>query len=53
MNELPQDDGTMLYELSDTSYATKLVAQRSGQAITLGETYFDEQGKFYHPGFLK
>lgn len=53
MNELPQDDGSVLYELSDTSYAAKLVAQRGGQTVALGATYFDDQGQFYHQGFLK
>ena len=53
MNELPQADGSMLYELSDTSYAAKLVAQHAGQPVTIGPTYFDDQGQFYHAGFLK
>ena len=53
MTELPQADGTLLYELSDTSYAQKIVAQAAGNAINLGPTYFDDQGNFYHPGFLK
>jgi alpha-D-ribose 1-methylphosphonate 5-phosphate C-P lyase len=53
MTELPQADGTLLYELSDTSYAQKIVAQAAGNAINLGPTYFDDRGNFYHPGFLK
>ena len=53
MNELPQADGSVLYELSDTSYAAKLVAQRAGQPVVIGPTYFDEQGQFYHKGFIK
>lgn len=53
MNELPQADGTVLYELSDTSYAAKLVACHTGHPIAIGQTYFDDQGHFYHPGFLK
>jgi len=53
MNELPQADGSVLYELSDTSYAAKLVAQHAGQPVTIGPTYFDDQGQFYHAGFLK
>ncbi len=53
MNELPQADGAMLYELSDTSYAAKLVAQRAGQPVAIGQTYFDGQGHFYHQGFIK
>ena len=53
MTELPQADGTLLYELSDTSYAQKIVAQAAGNAINQGPTYFDDRGNFYHPGFLK
>ncbi len=53
MNELPQADGSMLYELSDTSYAEKLVAARAGQPVAIGQTYFDGQGQFYHQGFIR
>lgn len=53
MTELPQADGTVLYEVSDTSYAQKVVAQAIDQSVTLGSTYFDPQGQFYHKGFLK
>jgi alpha-D-ribose 1-methylphosphonate 5-phosphate C-P lyase len=52
MNELPQADGSTLYELSDTGYAEKLLIARDGQQITVRPTYFDE-GRFYHAGFLK
>ena len=48
MNELPQADGTSLFELSDTGYAAKLVANE-----TPGATYYDDQGNFYHDGYLK
>jgi alpha-D-ribose 1-methylphosphonate 5-phosphate C-P lyase len=53
MNELPQPDGSVLHELSDTSYAQKVVAHRAGQSVAIGQTYFDAQGQFYHQGFLK
>lgn len=53
MTELPQPDGSVLHELSDTSYAAKLVARAAGKAVPLGPTYFDEQGEFYHAGFIK
>jgi alpha-D-ribose 1-methylphosphonate 5-phosphate C-P lyase len=53
MTELPQPDGSTLYELSDTGYASKLVAQAAGKPVTLGPTYFDDQGNFYHSGFIK
>lgn len=53
MNELPQSDGSTLYELSDTSFAAKLVAQANQTNAAIGRTYFDDQGRFYHKGFLK
>jgi alpha-D-ribose 1-methylphosphonate 5-phosphate C-P lyase len=48
MNELPQDDGTSQYELSDSGYAEKLA---NGVPITA--TYYDQEGGFYHDGYLK
>ncbi|MBX3015655.1 MAG: alpha-D-ribose 1-methylphosphonate 5-phosphate C-P-lyase PhnJ [Caldilineaceae bacterium] len=53
MNELPQPDGSVRYELSDTSFAAKLVARRNDPTVSVGSTYFDDQGHFYHAGFLK
>lgn len=53
MNELPQDDGSALYEISDTSYADKLIDQQRGETVSLGKTYFDDEGYFYHMGYLK
>ena len=49
MNERPQADGTSQYELSDSGYAEKLAEQPE----TLGKTYYDDQGDFYHAGYLK
>lgn len=49
MNELPQADGTSQYELSDSGYAEKLAQQPE----KLGKTYYDDQGNFYHAGYLK
>ncbi len=48
MNELPQDDGSSSYELSDSGYAEKLAT-----AGAAGPAYYDDQGAFYHAGFLK
>lgn len=53
MNELPQADGSVLYEVSDTSYAQKVVARAADNGVTLGATYFADDGQFYHQGFLK
>jgi len=53
MNELPQDDGGAIYEVSDSGYGDKLVAQSQGDDVTIGDTYFDDKGNFYHAGYLK
>ncbi len=53
MNEIPQDDGTSEYELSDTGYLHKMVSQQQGDAILIGDTYYNEEGEFYHDGYLK
>jgi alpha-D-ribose 1-methylphosphonate 5-phosphate C-P lyase len=53
MNEIPLADGSTEHELSDTGYAAKLTARRADQPMALGVTYFDDQGNFYHPGYLK
>ncbi|HVO43850.1 MAG TPA: alpha-D-ribose 1-methylphosphonate 5-phosphate C-P-lyase PhnJ [Aggregatilineales bacterium] len=48
MTEIPQPDGSRRYEVSDTGYVEKL---KSG--ASMGTTYYDEQGNFYHDGYLK
>ena len=48
MNELPQEDGTSLFELSDSGYGEKILTE-----IPLGETYYDSEGRFYHAGYLR
>jgi len=53
MNELPQADGTARYELSDTGYAEKLIARQRGQQVAIGPTYYNDEGNFYHAGYLK
>lgn len=53
MNELPQADGTSSYEISDTSYLQKLVDNQQGKNATIGATYYDKEGNFYHDGYLK
>jgi alpha-D-ribose 1-methylphosphonate 5-phosphate C-P lyase len=42
MNELPQEDGSSRYELSDSDYLQKVVRN-----LTLGKAYYDDKGKFY------
>lgn len=53
MNEIPQADGTAIFELSDTGYGDKLVAQQTGEQPTIGSLYFDDEGAFYHAGYIK
>ena len=53
MNELPQDDGSSVFELSDTGYMEKLVNHQRGEDVTIGTTYYDSEGQFYHDGYLK
>ncbi len=53
MNEIPQADGSSRYELSDTGYMEKLSAAQNGQGTAPGATYYDDEGNFYHDGYLK
>ncbi len=53
MNEIPLGDGGSAYELSDTGYADKLITQAKGEPVDIGATYFDDEGRFYHDGYLK
>lgn len=53
MNEVPQPDGTARFYLSDTGYAAKLLARARGEPLVIGETYYDDEGNFYHEGFLR
>ncbi|WJR68754.1 alpha-D-ribose 1-methylphosphonate 5-phosphate C-P-lyase PhnJ [Neorhizobium sp. CSC1952] len=40
MNELPQDDGSSLYELSDSHFGVKNIRKSEGEAIEIGETWY-------------
>ncbi|GAA6180460.1 alpha-D-ribose 1-methylphosphonate 5-phosphate C-P-lyase PhnJ [Shimia sp. NS0008-38b] len=42
MNEIPQDDGTSTYEVSDSEWGVKAIRQRDGEDITLGETWYKD-----------
>jgi alpha-D-ribose 1-methylphosphonate 5-phosphate C-P lyase len=53
MNEIPQPDGTSTYELSDTGYMEKVAPADATQTEPPGATYYDQQGNFYHDGYLK
>lgn len=53
MNEIPQTDGASRFTLSDTGYASKLLKRKHGDPVTIGETYYDDDGEFYYAGYLK
>ncbi|MGK6315480.1 alpha-D-ribose 1-methylphosphonate 5-phosphate C-P-lyase PhnJ [Neorhizobium sp. DT-125] len=40
MNELPQGDGSSLYELSDSHFGVKNIQKSEGEAIEIGETWY-------------
>ncbi len=49
MNELPQGDGGSLFEISDTGLIEKLVDDTQ----TPADTYYNDDGDFYHDGYLR
>ncbi|WP_291431229.1 alpha-D-ribose 1-methylphosphonate 5-phosphate C-P-lyase PhnJ [Deinococcus sp.] len=53
MNELPQDDGSALFELSDAGYGEKILNAAEGDGPAPERTYFNDEGRFYHDGYLK
>lgn len=53
MNEIPLADGTSGFELSDTGYLSKALKSGSDPAQSGGACYFDADGHFHQPGFLK
>ncbi|WP_316859544.1 alpha-D-ribose 1-methylphosphonate 5-phosphate C-P-lyase PhnJ [uncultured Cohaesibacter sp.] len=42
MNEIPQDDGTSDYELSDSEYGAKTIRANEGEPVTFGETWYKD-----------
>lgn len=53
LNELPKDDGSALFELSDSGYGEKWLRKAEGEEVSIRPTYFDDEGEFYHDGYLK
>ncbi|MCA9839748.1 MAG: alpha-D-ribose 1-methylphosphonate 5-phosphate C-P-lyase PhnJ [Trueperaceae bacterium] len=47
MNELPKDDGSSSYEISDSGYVEKYLRQKEGESIRFAKPYYDDDGKFY------
>ncbi|AJE45792.1 alpha-D-ribose 1-methylphosphonate 5-phosphate C-P-lyase PhnJ [Celeribacter indicus] len=40
MNEIPQDDGSSKYEISDSEYGVKTIRHADGEEVRLGETWY-------------
>ena len=40
MNEIPQDDGTSCFEISDSEYGVKHIRRSEGDKIAMGETWY-------------
>jgi alpha-D-ribose 1-methylphosphonate 5-phosphate C-P lyase len=40
MNEIPQDDGSSLFEVSDSEWGVKAIRRRDGEAVAMGETWY-------------
>ncbi len=40
MNEIPQDDSTSAYEVSDSEWGVKAIRQRESEPVTIGETWY-------------
>ncbi|PNY81437.1 alpha-D-ribose 1-methylphosphonate 5-phosphate C-P-lyase PhnJ [Deinococcus koreensis] len=52
LNELPQEGGSSLHELSDAGYGETLLRGREDGQVRPGATYYDDEGGFYHDGYL-
>ena len=42
MNEIPQDDGSSTYEISDSEYGVKTIKQAKGTETAFGETWYQD-----------
>lgn len=40
MNEIPQEDGTSAFEISDSEYGVKNIRRAEGEQVALGETWY-------------
>lgn len=52
-NEIPTENGGTRYEISDSSFAEKVKADAAFREVTIGETYYNDEGEFYIDGYLK
>ena len=42
MNEIPQDDGSSTYEISDSEFGVKTIKQAEGTPVEFGETWYTD-----------
>ncbi|CUH62450.1 Alpha-D-ribose 1-methylphosphonate 5-phosphate C-P lyase [Thalassovita autumnalis] len=42
MNEIPQDDGSSTYEISDSEFGVKTIKQAEGERVEFGETWYTD-----------
>jgi len=42
MNEIPQDDGSSKFEISDSEYGVKSIRKVDGEVVALGETWYKD-----------
>lgn len=42
MNEIPQDDGSSAYEVSDSEWGVKTIRHRDGEDVVLGDTWYND-----------
>ncbi|MEO0703669.1 MAG: alpha-D-ribose 1-methylphosphonate 5-phosphate C-P-lyase PhnJ, partial [Pseudomonadota bacterium] len=40
MNEIPQEDGSSTYEISDSDYGVKTIQRGEGAQVPVGETWY-------------
>lgn len=40
MNEIPLEDGSSSFEVSDSEWGVKTIQSNEGEAVTLGETWY-------------
>lgn len=41
MNELPQDDGSAIHEVSDSNFGIKTIDRRDGEDVAIGSTWYE------------
>jgi alpha-D-ribose 1-methylphosphonate 5-phosphate C-P lyase len=42
MNEIPQDDGTSTFEVSDSEWGVKTIRATEGEPVTFGPTWYED-----------